>query len=410
MAKAYGLNMTDVKKKNRCSVLELIFHQERISRKEIAEKLGLTPAAITLIINDLIEEGLIVEGKQEQAVKRKGRKEVLLHLRSSACFAIGVYINSDSCHILCSNMEHEIVFQEIMDTSDCNCSSERILDRLCRRLNALIRENVLVQPGSVLGIGISTIGKVDMERGISVDSYSVWEKNVNVVKIVEEKTGYPVVLSNNICALACGDSFLSKEKYPFHTVFVKYGPGIGAARYRFENSQSIRNMVSVEMGHMIMEPNGPVCVCGSRGCLETITSYRAMFQSVWNLVSPDQTPIIYERTGGKRENMTIQIYLESYLAGENPTVSVTERSLYYLALALRNAIMVIEPKNLVLYGELFEVEAIRNYLMEKLKTFNVGESVRFSHYSGELEAFGPVATVFYAFFENGGRSLLEMES
>ena len=59
MAETNGINMLDVKKKNRGSILRLIYQNGSISRKEIATALGLTPAAITLITNDLIEEGLL---------------------------------------------------------------------------------------------------------------------------------------------------------------------------------------------------------------------------------------------------------------------------------------------------------------------------------------------------------------
>lgn len=401
MAKSNGLNMADVKIKNRSAVLELIFRHDGISRKEIAAKLGLTPAAITLIINSLIEEGLVCECGSEQTIKKKGRREVLLSLRSSAYVAVGVLINPDSCHIVCADMDGKILCQEVVGIQDCGCRSESILNRMCDRVLALLDKYQICASYNILGIGIGAIGEVDMERGISVDSYSVWEKNVDVVGFVEKKTGYPTVLSHNICALANGDAFLRKEKHPYRMLFVKYGPGIGAARYRSQDSQSIFNLIPVELGHMVMEPNGLLCVCRSRGCLETISSYSAMMHSLWSLVSPEHTPVIYEKTGGDIDRMNLQIFTESYLAGESPTVSVTDRSMYYFALALRNVIRVLEPAPLALYGELFEVKGIRELLMQKLDRFGITEGVRFTPYSRELEVFGPASMVFSAFIERG---------
>ena len=86
-----GINMLDVKVRNRRAILELIYRSKKIPRKDIATQLGLTPAAITLITNDLIQEGILIE-TEKKASNSRGSREVLLQIHAKQFSAIAVSI------------------------------------------------------------------------------------------------------------------------------------------------------------------------------------------------------------------------------------------------------------------------------------------------------------------------------
>jgi N-acetylglucosamine repressor len=402
MSKENGINMLDVKRKNRSSILNLIHQKEKISRKDIAVKLGLTPAAITLITTDLIKDGLIHEEFPDQTSSHKGRKEVLLAINGDNFIAIGVYISLNKFRIVCTDMNNRVIFKDTIFTSDCHNKSEKILDKLCNILQESIKSYDVLRNHQLLGIGISINGIVDTTNGISVNSYHIWEKNVAVVDYVKSRMNLPVILTNNICALANGESFLSKSSHSSRMLFIKYGPGIGASRNRSQDSNSIFNLVSVELGHMIMDANGQPCVCGNKGCLETISSYRSIEKSVEALISIETTPILYNLINGDPTNLTIEHILKSYVAKEKPVVTVIERTIFYFSLALQNTIQILDPELVILYGEFFEINEFKDTLMTQLSNVIRSDRVRFSHYNLQLETFGPLSTIVSYFLENGG--------
>ncbi|SCP97961.1 ROK family transcriptional regulator [Anaerobium acetethylicum] len=402
MAKTNGINMLDVKRKNRSSILTLIHQKPGISRKEIASQLGLTPAAITLITTDLIKDGLIHEEFSDHVSSQKGRKEVLLKMNADNYAAIGVYISQHKFRILCADMNSKVIFKDTIFISDCHHQSEKILDKLCSILQDRIESYDVLRNHNLLGIGISINGIVDMEHGISINSYHIWERNVPVVAYVKDKMNLPVILTNNICALANGESFLAKSSRPSRMLFVKYGPGIGAARNRSQDSNSIFNLVSVEIGHMIMDSNGQPCVCGNQGCLETIASYASIEKSLEDLITPESTPLLYNLTNGNPSALSIDKILKSYVAKEKPVVAAVERTVFYFSLALQNTIQVLDPEIVILYGEFFEVAEFKETLIAQLGKFGRTDCVRFSHYNLQLETLGPLSTIISYFFENGG--------
>ncbi len=405
MVRVNGINMLDVKRKNRSSILNLIHQKDGISRKDIASKLGLTPAAITLITTDLIKDGIIYEEFSDQTSSHKGRKEVLLKTNNEHYAAIGVYISAEKFRILCTDMSNNVIFKDTVFTSDCHNKSVKILDKLCDILQDKIRSYDVLRNHQLLGIGISINGIVDTVRGISINSYYIWEKNVPVVDYVKEKMKIPVVLTNNICALANGESFLSKSSRSSRMLFIKYGPGIGASRNHSRDSQSIFDLVSVELGHMIMDYYGQPCVCGNKGCLETISSYKSILKSVEGLVSLEATPLLYSLTGGNSSNLTIDNIIKSYIAKEAPVVTAIERALFFLSMSLQNTIQILDPEIVILYGEFFEISEFKEALMKQLSKCIQTDRVRFSRYNLQLETFGPLSTIISYFFENGGNTV-----
>ncbi|WP_077532189.1 ROK family transcriptional regulator [Massiliimalia massiliensis] len=397
-----GINMLDVKKNNRSSIINLIHQSNGISRKEIADELGLTPAAITLITNDLVQENLIFETVPKESVKRKGRKQVLLNINRSAYVSIGVYISLHHFSIIAIDLTNRVIFQDQQFTDDCYQQSTIILSRIAKTILDKIALYDLSRKQTILGVGVCVHGIVDTAAGISTDSYGTWEKNVDVVNILQQQLSLPVILTNNICALAHGEAFLSKTKTPNDMLFIKYGPGIGAAKVNSKKNISVFDYHATELGHLIMDPHGKPCICGKQGCLETISGYRNIEQEVSALYSKTNTPILYSLTQGKKENINMEIILQAYNHNERVAQVVIDRAMYYFSLAICNTIQLLRPKQLVLYGTLFENTSFRKIVVKNLSAHSIADKVSFSDFTPRQQALGPATVMTAYFFENGG--------
>ncbi len=394
--------MLDVKKANRALILWNVYQSNGISRKEIAGILGLTPAAITLITTDMISEGLLHETMAAESNGRKGRKEVLLEVNKGAYAVVGVYVSTKSFQVVCMDLGCNILFEDTIYTADCHRSSEMILKKISSVIREELKEYDVQRKRTLLGIGICVHGIVDIRDGISINSYGIWEENAKVASPLEEEFHVPVILTNNICALAHGENFMMKSDNVGDTLFIKYGPGVGAARLTSKRSRSIYDYSAVELGHLIVEPDGNPCVCGSQGCLETIVGYNAIEQSMGHLITEHSSPILYHLTGGEASNLNMQYVMEAYKSGEKIALSAMNRTIHYLALSIRNSMCLFKPNKIVLYGELFENMKFRDELNRELTNFAVKASVSYSHYSLRMNALGPATTIISQFFEEGG--------
>lgn len=394
--------MLAVKKKNRSSILNLIYRTGGISRKEIANKLNLTPAAITLITTDLINEGILVESFLEQNNNRKGRKEVILEIKSNKFVSIGVYISNHKFQIVCIDLKNNVIFEDMVYTADCHKKSAAILDKICGILEQNLKNYDVIRTKKLLGIGISVKGIVNSRKGISVNSYGLWEQNVNVVEYLQAKLNLPVILTNNICSLAHGESFFTHMEHHDDMLFIKYGPGVGAARVSYVDTLSAYDFNAIQLGHTISDPTGVFCVCGNQGCLETIAGYDAIIRNASDLMSEKLTPCLNKLTDGSSENISIPLIIKAYEEGDKAIEGIIDRSVFYLAIAIKNAMCLFDPKSIILYGELFENKKFRSNLQYHLSHFSGTGVVTFSHFNLQLESLGPASTIINYFFENGG--------
>jgi predicted NBD/HSP70 family sugar kinase len=401
-ARQNGINMIAVKKRNRSSILNLIYRSGGMSRKEIANKLNLTPAAITLITTDLIEEGLLIESFTEENNNRKGRKEIILEINSSKYAAIGIYISVNKFQIVCIDLNQNILFEDTVFIADCHRKSTAILDKIYAITQEHLKHYDVSRTRTILGVGISIRGVVNSRDGISVNSYHLWEDNVNVVAYLHEKLKLPIILTNNICSLAHGESFFAHLEHPDNMLFIKYGPGVGAARVSYQDTLSVFDFNAIQMGHIISDPNGVLCECGNQGCLETIAGYNAMIKNVSDLFSEFLTPALYAATEGNPDNINIKTIVQAYENGDKAVESIFVRAAYYLSIAIKNTMCLFDPKSIILYGELFENPKFRKALHQQLSKYSGFEKVSFSHFNLQLETLGPASTIINYFFENGG--------
>lgn len=400
--KSNGLNMMDVKTQNRSAILQLIHRSQGISRKDIARACGLTPAAITLITSDLIGEGLLNETVPEHSLSRKGRKEVILNINQDRYAALGICIRKQKFHIICIDLDYTVLFEDTIYTADCQRQSRAIMDKIVAVTKDYLTRYDVLRAHRLLGAGVCVNGLVDAQAGISIASYGIWEDQVHVVSYLTENFGFPVILTNNICALAHGEAFLSNSDSPDDLLFIRYGPGVGAAKMSASDGLNGPDYQSIELGHTISEPNGRPCVCGNRGCLETIVNYDSIEASILPLITAEVMPVLHDLIKGKPENICMKYVLQSYAAGEWPSVMAMERIIHYLALAIQNAICLICPKTVILYGEPFECLPFREALMQELGKFTHTPSVSFSHFSKELNVLGPATIMIAEFYRKGG--------
>ena len=150
---------------------------------------------------------------------------------------------------------------------------DAVIDRIANLALDMVRESG-INPAEILGIGVGLPGAINSKIGLSVFMTNLPDHwiNVPVANIIQQKTGYPAFLLNDVNAITWGELRFGAGRNASSMVCMALGTGIGGGIVIDGNLVLGRTGAAGELGHMIVEPNGTRCNCGGYGCLETYAS------------------------------------------------------------------------------------------------------------------------------------------
>jgi predicted NBD/HSP70 family sugar kinase len=273
---------------NRSKILETIRTVGMISRIDLARASGLSQALITGLTADLIKDGLIIE---KQSGKYKGgRRPMLLALNPEGAFVVGVNLSMSEISVVIVNFEGTVVASNTHPLAPTHHSVAEIADSVVGAVQACIWDANFARE-QISGVGIGIPGLVNPNSGTIrfLPNYG-WE-NVNLKELVQKRLKHPCYVDNSSNTQWFG---AGKGVENFLVVSIENGVGLGAVIngriYRGEEG------VSGEFGHVTIDPNGPGCRCGKKGCVEAYVGNIAIMrdakqaarQGRWECPNPDE--------------------------------------------------------------------------------------------------------------------------
>ncbi|MDR1520407.1 MAG: ROK family protein [Planctomycetota bacterium] len=398
-----GKSMADVRISNRAALLKLLYARGELSRKQLAGLMNLTPATITNIAADLIDEQVLAEGPAKNGGTRSGRREVALTLNLKRFRVMCAYIAERKVAVYCMDLEGEEFFHADLGFDD-RISGAGMVNSVCDHIQEYLNGLSSEARSRIIGIGMGIKGVFDPVGGVSIRSFGLWEDNLNVREIVESRFDFKVHLNNNVRCIANAQKLIHHNNGVRSLLFIKYGPLIGGALIMNGALFDGHGCQAMEVGHTVVDPGGPVCRCGKRGCLETIIGFDVMGKLLELQYSRARTPILHEITGGERTNIGMESILAAYDRGDQAVVDTVNRAIEYLALELINTIVIINPELIVLYGRPFESGAFLERLEGEVRRIG-GESrstvIMKSQSNLRLDRFGCASIVVKDFLDTG---------
>ena len=343
------LNAAEMKSFNRRLILEHL-RQQSTSRAELSRKTGLTRAAIGVIADQLLKDGILREGGTQQAFGGIGRKSMELEINPGAFYSIGLNISRHSFSVGLSDFAGNI-HQNIRKTLNSSMSSAEILELICLELERLTAAPLL--PGRFLGMGITAPGPIDVRRGMILNppNFEKWS-NVSIVDFFTERIKGRVLLENNANALA-----LAEKTYGLKGAYVSFlelvvDTGVGAGliinNELYKGTEGFGN----EIGHTTIQINGPRCSCGNYGCVE-------LYASIPNLIA----------TVSKTDvSLTSwQTITDKAIQGSPMARAAVDLEAEYLACAIVNAVNVLDVQAVVLTGDIaYQAEELNRIIGRKV--------------------------------------------
>jgi len=250
---------------NRSKILEAIRTAGMISRIDIARATGLSQALVTGLSADLIKEGLIIE--KQSGEYEGGRRPMLLALNPEGAFVVGVNLSITEISVVIVNFEGTVVASYAQSLAPIHHSVSEIADSVVGAIQACIWEANFAKE-QISGVGIGIPGLVDHDSGNIrfLPNYG-WE-NVNLKELVQSKLNHPSYIDNSSNTLALAEQWFGEGKGVdnFLVVTIENGVGLGVVI----NGRICRGEEGIagEFGHITIDPDGPDCRCGKKGCVE----------------------------------------------------------------------------------------------------------------------------------------------
>lgn len=264
----------NVKNINKLTILDLIrFTPGGISRVEIARRMGLTRAAVTTIVSDLLETGVIREAESIHA--HSGRPPIVLEINPSLGYVIGIDFGATHLNLLLTDLSARVV-EEFETDFDIQAGPEAGIAEADRQVRALTASAGLGLE-KILAIGMGVPGPIVSEAGMVVAPPIMpgWD-HYPIRDTLEKLWGLPVSLDNDADLGILGEWAAGAGRGERNLAYIKVGTGIGAGLLL--DGQIYRGVTGSagEIGHLTIDENGPLCTCGNHGCLEAIAGGRAI--------------------------------------------------------------------------------------------------------------------------------------
>jgi predicted NBD/HSP70 family sugar kinase len=336
-AKTQVARPTTIRDINRRIILSYVRDRAPISRAEIARETALHRSTVSVIIEDLLRDELIVE--IGTAVSTGGRKPTLFDLMTGKPVALAVDITPRTTTLAMADLAGELLDRETFSTSP---DMEFMTSQIIKRVKKLAQKH----KGNEFEIGMSVPGLVDQKAGkIFHVPYFDW-RDWDICSRIERETGLSVTVENDANATALAELWFGHEMIrktdTFVMVLVAEGIGTGlifdGQIYRGENG------AGGEFGHMIVGSDAPAsCSCGSTECWEAYASEKA-------LIARYRARL---RSGELRQNdINSGDIIELAVNGEKNALEAFKETAHYLADGLSNLTVGLSPQVMVISGKI----------------------------------------------------------
>ncbi len=343
--KALEPTATERRRKTRNRVFRYIYNSEEpVSKQAMSVDLNLSLPTIHHNVSELLEAGLIKAG--ETQLSTGGRPPVGYLVENEVRFSIGVSITTNHLHFLASDLKLNQLAEKSVRKE--GIASLDIGNELKKELDLFIEENDL-NKNRILGVGITIPGVLNRDEDTVLLSPSMKLKNISLKSLRKGCEPYPVYIENDgNCAGYAEWLAMSPRERKNGFVYILLENGVGGTFFINGKSYAGANHRSGEFGHMCVQPDGLMCNCGKRGCLESYCSAMRFTTDI-----------------GK----TIEEFFDMVHKGDPASQALWDDVLKHLAIGICNIRMIFDC-DIVLGGFVSEylkeyLPDIRRYVMDR---------------------------------------------
>lgn len=335
-----GAGATDhaaMRRHNRALVLDLFLDGAEVSRSLIADRSGLAKPTVSLIVEDLLGEGLIEEVGQGDSTATGGRPPRLLALKPDAAAVVGVHVGVTRTTVVVADALGSPLARRELPTPTTR--PDAALRKIAEAVDEVIAE-ARVTRRRVASCVVCLPGLVDVDDGTLLLASNLGWREVPVTTQLTDLLRLPVTAVNTAQATLVAELMEGAAQGASEAVLVYAGTGVGAALASGGRLISGGRGVAGELGHCRVREDGPVCGCGKTGCLETVASADAIAKSA------------SQRWGRRAGQVTAQRVAEAAESGDAVAIELLRASGQEIGSAAAWLVNLFDPDTVVLAGGL----------------------------------------------------------
>ena len=336
--------LADMLRPLRQQVFERVRASGLIPRVQLAKDLGVSPASVTTITQELIEAGLIEEiAAPREGDAGRGRPAVALGVRADAHFVAGMKLSDREHTAVIVDFAGNLIADDViprkpgpMTLAQLLAAIETLLNRVCDKAG--------IAKADLSAMGLGVPGFVDCVEGMVYWSSVLVDRAVPLASIAQARLGLPVTIDNDANLVTLAELWFGAGRglSNFAVVTIEHGVGMGyVLNHRmFRGAQRL----GMELGHTKVQLDGALCRCGQRGCLEAYVADYALAREAI-------TALNWEHKEGQSISVVLESLYDHAKAGNGAARSIFRRAGRYLAVGLSNVINLFDPALIILSGE-----------------------------------------------------------
>lgn len=324
---------------NRMALVRHLCARPGLSRADLAASVQLTKSTVGLLVRELIDDGWLLE-RESVATGDIGRRPTPLFIDPTRLVLLGAEIGIESSRVVATTLLGDLVASTQFDHGT-DRAADSCIGRLATAL-AQVHSQLDGNAQQVIGIGIGVPGGVDETTGFLHFAPNLGWRNVALGKLLEtalagsELAGVPLFLQNEADVAALGELEFDSRTAADPLLYVSINHGVGAGVIVGDRLLIGNRGFAGEIGHTILQPDGPLCSCGRRGCAEALIGVRAMLPSTARSMP--------------RRAASLAAIAKRLAAREPDTQQAVENAGAFLGTLLQNLAAAYDPACIVLGG------------------------------------------------------------
>ena len=335
--------MPDKKSRYKRSILKQFYFSQFLSCADLCDAVNKSLPLITKLINELIEEGKVIE--TGYAPSTGGRRATMYSLKSDIQYVVAVSMDQLITRIVLMDMQNNYIGEvEKIDTPLAKTPS--VLTILTEKLQNFV-SRLTISKDKIAGIGITMPGFIDLQKGIN---YSfVYSQEGSIPKHIAKAVGLPVFIENDSSSIALAELRFGAAVNQKNVLVVNMGWGVGLGLILDGELYRGENGFSGEFSHIPIFNNNKLCSCGKTGCLETDTSLLVLIDKAVEELKKGRGSSIAGVSIEKPEE-AYKTIIQSALAGDQLAVELLSDMGFKIGRGIAILIHLLNPKLIILSG------------------------------------------------------------
>jgi predicted NBD/HSP70 family sugar kinase len=334
-----------IKESNIKRVFTLVLENESISRSEISKEMNLSRSTVSLLVDELEKIGLIrLIGERES--DSLGRRP------------IGLEVNGDSFQVISLGIRKKNFVYKLYDLkgNELDALTQKVVykkgfgEKIRKTINA---QSHRLDAGKLLAVCVSIPAKIVNDNSLSLSILNVHGGCDLFTELKSMWPDIPLVAGNQSSAYVYAEYKVMGGNID-DMLYFNIGEGVAAGIVANDR------VFTGEIGHMSIDPNGPHCSCGKRGCLENVIGDMAILQEFRDLAEKDRKGLLYSLCKGEPSKLDYHLIRQALDGGDPGTVKTARDIAGKIAFGISNVICMFDPRKIVLGGG---VEGLGEYFL-----------------------------------------------